>query len=101
MRGRRWQVTAWPSAEPGRRLGPGRVLRAAPDRSGMQPFPTELEPPEAGRALATIVVSTDNGRESDTRRRLGPTFPPQRTSPGSPTRGMRIAQPSYGSFTTV
>ena len=27
----------------------------------MQPFPTELEPPEAGRALATIAVGTDNG----------------------------------------
>lgn len=31
----------------------------------MQPFPSELEPPEADRALETIAAGTDNGPASD------------------------------------
>lgn len=59
VRGRRWQVISWPSAKPDRRLGPGRVPEPPPDRPGMKPFPSELEPPEADRALETIDAGTD------------------------------------------
>lgn len=41
--------------------GPGRVSEPPPDRPGMKPFPSELEPPEADRALETIDAGTDNG----------------------------------------
>jgi hypothetical protein len=60
VHGRLWQVIRWPSTKPDRRLGPGRLSGPPPDRPGMQPFPLELEPPEADRALETIDASTDN-----------------------------------------
>ncbi len=74
VRGRRWQVTAWPSTKPSRRLGPGRVSGPPPDRPGMQPFPAELEPPEADRAPETIAASTDN-RPNGADRQLWPVGP--------------------------
>jgi hypothetical protein len=35
-------------------------LRAAPGQAGDEAIPSELEPPEADRALETIGASTDN-----------------------------------------
>lgn len=60
-RDRLWQVVCWPSTKPDRRLGPGRFSGPPPDRPGMQPFASELEPPEADRALETLKAGTDNG----------------------------------------
>jgi hypothetical protein len=40
-------------------------LRAAPRQAGDEAIPSELEPPEADRALETIDASTDNAPVGD------------------------------------
>lgn len=78
--------------ERSRRSGPGRISGPPPDRPGMRPFPSELEPPEADRALETPTVGTDNGPAGD--RRYGCAFPNRERRPTGHGRNACSGRPS-------
>jgi hypothetical protein len=58
VRGRRWQVSPWPSTKPDRWLGPG-SYPGHPQQSRGCSCSTELDTSEASRASETLAMGTD------------------------------------------
>src|SRR5690349_21141600 len=56
----------------------------------MQPFPTELDPPESDHAPATLAAATDNGRPGDRYRRRGCSDRVRRVGGRRCGRGVRV-----------